>query len=59
VNEVPVTMGFYATCEAVAPAELRQQCLSFLGQFADTRIRLSTLEWLPRTRPAAVTTHGI
>jgi hypothetical protein len=49
VNEVPVTMGFYATCEAVAPAELRRRCLSFLGQFADTRIRLATLEWLPRT----------
>jgi predicted SAM-dependent methyltransferase len=48
VNEVPVTMGFYATSEAVAPADLRQRCLAFLDQFADTRIRLSTLEWLPR-----------
>lgn len=46
VNEVPVTMGFYATCEAVAPADLRTQCLAFLGQFADTRVRLGTLQWL-------------
>jgi len=44
-----VTMGFYATCEAMAPAELRQRCLTFLDQFADTRIRLATIEWLPRT----------
>lgn len=49
VNEVPVTMGFYATCETVAPAELRQRCLAFLRPFADTRIRLATLEWLPPT----------
>jgi hypothetical protein len=48
VNEVAVTMGFYATCEAMAPADLRQHCLTFLGPFADTRIRLATLEWLPR-----------
>ena len=48
VNEVPVTMGFYATCEALNQAELRQRCLAFLGQFADTRIRLATLEWLPQ-----------
>ena len=47
-NEVPVTMGFYATVEATRPADLRQRCLSFLDQFADTRIRLATLEWLPR-----------
>ena len=50
VHEVPVTMGFYATCEAAAPAELREECLSFLRQFADTRIRLATLEWLPADR---------
>jgi hypothetical protein len=48
VNEVPVTMGFYATCEAMTPADLRERCLSFLSQFADTRIRLATLEWLPQ-----------
>jgi hypothetical protein len=52
-------MGFYATCEAVAPLELQRRCLSFLSQFADTRIRLATLEWLPRTRSAASMTHGI
>jgi predicted SAM-dependent methyltransferase len=46
VNEVPVTMGFYATCEAIGPAELRQRCLAFLERFADTRIRIATLEWL-------------
>jgi hypothetical protein len=33
-----------------APADLRKQCLSFLRQFADSRIRLKTLEWLPATR---------
>ena len=43
---VRVTMGFYATAAAVAPAELRQQCLAFLQAFADARIRLATLEWL-------------
>jgi predicted SAM-dependent methyltransferase len=48
VNEVAVTMGFYATCEAMATTDLRQRCLAFLGEFADTRIRLATLEWLPR-----------
>jgi hypothetical protein len=48
---VAVTIGFYATCETPAPAELRQQCLPFLGQFADTRLPLSTLEWLPQTTP--------
>jgi hypothetical protein len=50
VNEVAVTMGFYATCEAVAPNDLRRRCLAFLSQFADTRIRLATIEWLPSTR---------
>jgi predicted SAM-dependent methyltransferase len=45
-NEVPVTMGFYATAAAVAPEELRRQCLAFLQTFADVRIRLATLEWL-------------
>lgn len=45
-NEVPVTMGFYATAQPAAPAELRRQCLAFLQPFADVRIRLATLEWL-------------
>ena len=45
-NEVPVTMGFYATAETTASAALRQQCLAFLEPFADVRIRLATLEWL-------------
>jgi hypothetical protein len=45
-NEVPVTMGFYATAAVAAPAELRRQCLAFLQPFADVRIRLATLEWL-------------
>jgi predicted SAM-dependent methyltransferase len=48
VNEVPVTMGFYATREPAAAADLKQRCLSLLERFADMRIRLSTLEWLPR-----------
>ena len=45
-HELPVTMGFYATREAIESPELRQRCLTFLGEFADTRIRLRTLEWL-------------
>jgi hypothetical protein len=60
VNEVPVTMGFYATCTRLTPADVRQQCLAFLEQFADTRIRLATLEWLPvseeQARPVV---HGV
>jgi predicted SAM-dependent methyltransferase len=59
VNEVPVTMGFYATCEAIPQAELRQRCVSFLEQFADTRIRMGTLEWLPHTVAAPAIPHGI
>ena len=51
VNEVPVTMGFYAIREACAPEKLRRQCLAFLDQFADTRIRLQTLEWLVPAPP--------
>ena len=45
-HEVPVTMGFYATGAPVAHHELQQRCRAFLEQFADTRIRLQTLEWL-------------
>ena len=55
-NEVPVTMGFYATSEAMAPADLRHKCLSLLHQFADIRIRLATLEWLPGPQSARVAT---
>jgi predicted SAM-dependent methyltransferase len=47
VNEVPVTMGFYATRELVADADLRQRSLALLGQFDGLRLRLATLEWLP------------
>ena len=46
LNEVAVTMGFYATRETTPPEELRHCCLAFLQQFADTRIRLGTLQWL-------------
>jgi predicted SAM-dependent methyltransferase len=46
VNEVPVTMGFFATRERSGDAELRSRCLAFLDAFADTRIRLRTLQWL-------------
>ncbi len=50
VNEVPVTMGFYATREPIAPDVLRERCLSFLARFADTRIRLPTLAWIADPR---------
>lgn len=45
-TELPVNMGFYAS-KAVRPAgTLRGECLTFLGRFADRKIRLGTLEWL-------------
>jgi predicted SAM-dependent methyltransferase len=52
VNEVPVTMGFYAVGEVLAQPTLQQQCLTLLRQFADTRIRLGTLQWLAVDRPS-------
>ena len=52
-NEVPVTMGFYATREGIAVTELQRRCLSFLDSFADTRIRIGTLEWLSATSRVA------
>jgi predicted SAM-dependent methyltransferase len=45
-HELPVTMGFYATRAVRPPEDIRAACLSFLAPFADTRIRLATLEWL-------------
>ena len=53
-NEVPVTMGFYATIDALPQADLQQRCLTLLGEFDDTRIRLATLEWLPQTAASGV-----
>src|SRR4051812_16548245 len=47
VNEVPVTMGFYATRELMPEADLRQRSLALLAQFDGTRLRLATLQWLP------------
>jgi predicted SAM-dependent methyltransferase len=46
VNEVPVTMGIYAVAGAKPADRLRAECLEFLNQFADVRIRMATLEWL-------------
>ena len=46
VNEVPVTMGFYATRASAPAADLRRRCVSLLEQFSDTRLRLETLTWL-------------
>lgn len=51
-HELPVTMGFYAATEIRPMEQQRDACLSFLRRFADTRIRLGTLEWLPARRPA-------
>ncbi len=45
-NEVAVTMGFYATAEVKTVDRLRADCLAFLNQFADVRIRVATLSWL-------------
>ena len=45
-SELPVTMGFYASGKARPADALRSECASFLGQFADRRIRMSTIEWL-------------
>jgi len=46
VNEVAVTMGFYATAEVKTVDRLQADCLAFLNQFADVRIRVATLSWL-------------
>jgi hypothetical protein len=43
-------MGFYAAKSAVPAGRLREDCLEFLKQFADVRIRLATPEWItPRS----------
>jgi predicted SAM-dependent methyltransferase len=46
-HELPVTMGFYASRSPMPTESLREQCLAFLSRFADRRIRMSTLSWLP------------
>ena len=46
-HELPVTMGFYASGVAVPIEQQREECVRFLGRFADQRIRLNTLVWLP------------
>ncbi|MBW8862398.1 MAG: hypothetical protein JF601_08520 [Acidobacteria bacterium] len=46
-HELPVTMGFYASRSPIPAESLREQCLAFLSRFADRRIRMSTLTWLP------------
>jgi hypothetical protein len=45
-HELPVTMGFYASGTAAPIERQRDECLRFLGRFADQRIRLNTLVWL-------------
>jgi hypothetical protein len=45
-HELPVTMGFFASGVAAPIEQLRERCLTFLGRFADQRIRFSTLVWL-------------
>jgi hypothetical protein len=45
-NELPVTMGFYATRSLALPDKLRDNCTAFLTRFAEVRIRLGTLQWL-------------
>jgi hypothetical protein len=45
-HELPVTMGFYATADALPNDRLRNGCLAFLERFADTRVRLASLQWL-------------
>lgn len=46
VHEVPINLGFYASTASCSAEKLRADCLSFLERFADTKIRLSTFEWL-------------
>ena len=58
-HELPVTMGFYASAGAAPIEQQREDCLRFLGRFADQRIRLGTLVWLPAadaSPPASGTT---
>jgi predicted SAM-dependent methyltransferase len=45
-TELPVNMGFYASKAKRPAGTLRQECLTFLGRFADRKIRMGTLEWL-------------
>ena len=45
-QELPVTMGFYASAARVPCAEQRAACLKFLRPFSDTLIRLPTLDWI-------------
>jgi predicted SAM-dependent methyltransferase len=46
-HELPVTMGFYGSGTFVPLEQQRQACLAFLSRFADQRIRMGTLTWLP------------
>ena len=46
VHEMPVNLGFYASCDSIPLNELRSGCLAFLERFADWRIRMNTIEWL-------------
>lgn len=46
VNEVPVTMGFFASRSSRSEAQLKKDAESFLQRFADKKIRMQTLEWL-------------
>ncbi len=45
-HELPVTMGFYATARAASREHLQGACVAFLQRFADTRVRLASLQWL-------------
>jgi hypothetical protein len=45
-HEMPVTMGFYASAAPATVEGLRDACSSFLGRFADVRIRMRMLTWL-------------
>jgi hypothetical protein len=45
-HELPVTMGFYATTRETPREHLRYACTAFLQRFADTRVRMASLQWL-------------
>ena len=46
VHEMPVTMGFYASRDQRSTEQLQSEVTAFLVRFADTKIRMMTLEWL-------------
>ncbi len=48
-EELPVSIGFYASRDARSQERLREDCLTLLRQFDGKKILLRTLRWLDKT----------